>query len=321
MADGESNETGEMLRFDQGVKVQVRPGVFDFAFPEMPLSGWRGIVRETSFDMDGQRPLYLIEWDEETLQHVAPKFRELCARLECPLESMYLADEELDLATDAPLAIEEPKPEALEKVLERDVRVRGILEHEGEGELPALTLQNLALFETYLRSQLELPFAGSFEDDETDDDQPERRNVSVDEIIPASQLDEETDGLLCKVSEGEHALLVALLDIDVEADAPSHGPLRDYSYWIYHAMPAVEDDRFPVDSAWIEAYENRQKALEAIETVEPYPMPKPVPAKPRRSASAGNDLPMRSLIKAGRNDPCPCGSGKKFKKCCLPRSG
>jgi SEC-C motif-containing protein len=21
-------------------------------------------------------------------------------------------------------------------------------------------------------------------------------------------------------------------------------------------------------------------------------------------------------IKAGRNDPCPCGSGKKFKKCC-----
>ena len=23
-------------------------------------------------------------------------------------------------------------------------------------------------------------------------------------------------------------------------------------------------------------------------------------------------------IKIGRNDPCPCGSGKKYKKCCLP---
>lgn len=22
----------------------------------------------------------------------------------------------------------------------------------------------------------------------------------------------------------------------------------------------------------------------------------------------------------GRNDPCPCGSRKKFKKCCLPRT-
>jgi len=22
-------------------------------------------------------------------------------------------------------------------------------------------------------------------------------------------------------------------------------------------------------------------------------------------------------VKVGRNDPCPCGSGKKYKKCCL----
>jgi len=24
------------------------------------------------------------------------------------------------------------------------------------------------------------------------------------------------------------------------------------------------------------------------------------------------------MIKIGRNAPCPCGSGKKYKKCCLP---
>jgi uncharacterized protein len=24
----------------------------------------------------------------------------------------------------------------------------------------------------------------------------------------------------------------------------------------------------------------------------------------------------REAPKVGRNDPCPCGSGKKFKKCC-----
>ena len=23
-------------------------------------------------------------------------------------------------------------------------------------------------------------------------------------------------------------------------------------------------------------------------------------------------------MKTGRNDPCPCGSGKKYKKCCDP---
>jgi len=36
--------------------------------------------------------------------------------------------------------------------------------------------------------------------------------------------------------------------------------------------------------------------------------------------TAGKLLPpkqvVRSTPKAGRNDPCPCGSGKKFKKCC-----
>jgi preprotein translocase subunit SecA len=26
--------------------------------------------------------------------------------------------------------------------------------------------------------------------------------------------------------------------------------------------------------------------------------------------------PVRAGAKIGRNDPCPCGSGKKYKKCC-----
>ncbi|HWS13947.1 MAG TPA: SEC-C metal-binding domain-containing protein [Rhodocyclaceae bacterium] len=25
---------------------------------------------------------------------------------------------------------------------------------------------------------------------------------------------------------------------------------------------------------------------------------------------------MHAAPKVGRNDPCPCGSGKKYKKCC-----
>jgi hypothetical protein len=36
----------------------------------------------------------------------------------------------------------------------------------------------------------------------------------------------------------------------------------------------------------------------------------------RRLAAA---LPTASLNKVGRNEPCPCGSGKKFKHCCLNR--
>lgn len=38
-----------------------------------------------------------------------------------------------------------------------------------------------------------------------------------------------------------------------------------------------------------------------------------------RLAAHGQGMPQRSqpVPSVGRNDPCPCGSGKKFKKCCL----
>jgi preprotein translocase subunit SecA len=34
------------------------------------------------------------------------------------------------------------------------------------------------------------------------------------------------------------------------------------------------------------------------------------------SSSAHTSEPRRNAPKVGRNDPCPCGSGKKYKKCC-----
>ena len=41
------------------------------------------------------------------------------------------------------------------------------------------------------------------------------------------------------------------------------------------------------------------------------PQAGPVPTPPRERNAR---TPMRNV---GRNDPCPCGSGKKYKKCCL----
>ena len=37
----------------------------------------------------------------------------------------------------------------------------------------------------------------------------------------------------------------------------------------------------------------------------------------RKVTSGGKgSTPIRAEKKAGRNDPCPCGSGKKYKNCC-----
>ena len=43
-------------------------------------------------------------------------------------------------------------------------------------------------------------------------------------------------------------------------------------------------------------------------------------AKVTATSSGGDDTvkatPVRKGKKVGPNDPCPCGSGKKYKKCC-----
>jgi uncharacterized protein len=44
------------------------------------------------------------------------------------------------------------------------------------------------------------------------------------------------------------------------------------------------------------------------------------PAVGDRHIPQGRDRTSQANIKTGRNDPCPCGSGKKYKKCCLGKS-
>ena len=36
----------------------------------------------------------------------------------------------------------------------------------------------------------------------------------------------------------------------------------------------------------------------------------------RSDGSIRGETVQRTMSKVGRNDPCPCGSGKKYKKCC-----
>jgi preprotein translocase subunit SecA len=41
--------------------------------------------------------------------------------------------------------------------------------------------------------------------------------------------------------------------------------------------------------------------------------------QPAQGAGVHNVVQPRPSKEVGRNDPCPCGSGKKYKKCCLPK--
>jgi preprotein translocase subunit SecA len=47
------------------------------------------------------------------------------------------------------------------------------------------------------------------------------------------------------------------------------------------------------------------------------PVAPPAAATVRRAvaSAAASVAPVQAMPKVGRNEPCPCGSGKKFKKC------
>ena len=72
--------------------------------------------------------------------------------------------------------------------------------------------------------------------------------------------------------------------------------------------------------------EIRDNTVRMILTVIPKPQPveRVQVANPLTEGFEGQAAPkkakivsaIRKPVKVGRNDPCPCGSGKKFKKCC-----
>jgi preprotein translocase subunit SecA len=97
-------------------------------------------------------------------------------------------------------------------------------------------------------------------------------------------------------------------------------PLTEYKR---EAFDLFQDMEARVKGAVVELLMRMQVTREAVAT----PAPRPVAPRPSRpapvSASHGPGErrlePGRSGHKVGRNDPCPCGSGKKYKKCCLAK--
>jgi preprotein translocase subunit SecA len=74
--------------------------------------------------------------------------------------------------------------------------------------------------------------------------------------------------------------------------------------------------------AEMEAEAESRHAAELAQAVARHPGEEPAPVDPRialdqlrEEANAAPPPKQRSTPKIGRNDPCPCGSGKKFKQC------
>ena len=58
--------------------------------------------------------------------------------------------------------------------------------------------------------------------------------------------------------------------------------------------------------------------LQEAESKQPKPVLKPKPSEQsiRAASAALSGAKSKGAMTVGRNEPCPCGSGKKYKKCC-----
>jgi hypothetical protein len=68
----------------------------------------------------------------------------------------------------------------------------------------------------------------------------------------------------------------------------------------------------------IETFQTIQVLAQRYPELIPADLRKPASASPTAAPRSGSRPPV-TVMSVGRNDPCPCGSGKKFKQCCLRR--
>src|SRR5947207_15555282 len=115
--------------------------------------------------------------------------------------------------------------------------------------------------------------------------------------------------------------LVGYAQIDPKTEYKRQGMKEFDSMWdgvgekVTEAVFRLEDDESFQDSVWsisAATHADAPRALSSAEAVRDN----------QQATNAGGEgkklEPIRNRAdKVGRNDPCPCGSGKKFKNCCM----
>jgi hypothetical protein len=101
-----------------------------------------------------------------------------------------------------------------------------------------------------------------------------------------------------KAKHVEAVLLESMPRLDLPTEAKRAVPDHLEAFFAF----LKESGRFPPAGAW----------RMCVETVKPRYL-----ASLRSDGSVKGATFKKNYTDVGRNDPCPCGSGKKFKKCCM----
>jgi len=216
-------------RYGVGHHVRVKPGTTDPDFPDIPLGGWTGAIMDV--DQRSNPPIYLIEWNRHTLDHMHPVYRKRCERDGLELESMWLGENDIEPDSGGPVVIEQPTSIVTRPLSKDDPddRIRAIFGLTSDDPLPPANVENLRQYGSYLRSQLSFPFQASYTV-EIGPFEEARYLITVLGMLDGDDCDEE-EGVLCKAEQHGESFELPLADIEMLNHSHHRQLVEDYSYW------------------------------------------------------------------------------------------
>jgi hypothetical protein len=219
--------------FAVGDAIRVRSGVTDPDFPDIPLGGWAGKITEVE---EGDPPLYLIRWSQETLKNMHPVYRNRCERDGLDHEEMQLGEDEVEADAGGPVILEQPTKIVTPplSMKDQDDRIRVVFGLTRDDVLPEADEDSLRSYYKHLAAKLKFPVEAIWAKEVGMGEVTEK--VSI--LALGGNADEpwidDMHGIICeaKMSRGEGNLPLA--EMEKVKGKPNKQLIEDYAYWFWN---------------------------------------------------------------------------------------
>jgi len=228
-----TNKPASPAKFALGDAVRVRSGVTDPDLPDFPLGGWAGNITEVE---EGNPPLYLVRWSQETLKHIHPIYRKRCERDELDFKEMGLGEKDLEPDSGGPVVVEQPTRIVTPRLSmkNQDDRIRAVFGLTRDDPLPDVNDDSLRTYYKFLAAKLTLPFEATWVREAGLGEMTEKLTVLALGGFDDDPWIDDMYGLLCKtkmsVGEGE----MPLAEMENVKGKPNKQVVKDYAYWFWN---------------------------------------------------------------------------------------
>ncbi len=307
---------GQAAQFAVGDRIRTRRGVLHSQYPDIPLGGWVGTVTQIAWLI----PIsYEVQWTEETLAAAHPVYAKRCRRDDANPEVYWLDEEEMEPdANNEPVEMEQPTNLIVRPLSadDQDDRIRMVFGLTSDDALPTMGDEAEQQYWDYLKAHLTFPFNASYWSDLTPYSTANKHGEVVGLAAP-SPIDM-ARGILCEVRREQETEQVPLVNLELDEGDPNSQHVEDYRYWLEEVQEFAQYDD-DEDECWGD--EDEEDGYQDDDAEEDYEYDEqdfgPRTTIGNEGGYLGPQPIRRGQPPIGRNDLCPCGSGKKFKKCCL----